>query len=147
MRTLHRWVAVMTVVLAVTGCMSTPERRIKNEPGVFAAFPALAQEKIRRGEIEIGFTKDMVRLALGRPHRTQTRITEAGGVDIWVYTGIRYISHFEPVDDGYWYRDRAGRLHRSYETLWIDHGYNQEFPVLRVEFVGNAVKAIERMQR
>ncbi|MEI8351960.1 MAG: hypothetical protein WCG36_06580 [bacterium] len=114
---------------------------------MFAGFSAPVQEKVRRGEIDIGFSRDMVRLALGLPCRNQSRITEAGVTEIWIYTGMRYVSRLEPVDGGYWYRDRAGRLRRSYDSVWIDRGYQEEFPILRVEFYGGVVKAIERMQK
>ncbi|MEI8123079.1 MAG: hypothetical protein WCI20_13670 [bacterium] len=140
--------ALMVIVLSVmAGCMSTPESRIKKEPGVFAAFPPDIQSKVQRGEVAIGFTKDMVRLALGLPRRVNTRITEGGQTEIWVYTGTRYISRYEPVYAGYWYRDRAGRMCRSTDTVWMNHGYSEEYPVLRLEFAGNSLKAIERMQR
>ncbi len=140
--------AVMMVALSVVaGCMSTPESRIQKEPGVFAAFPPDIQSKVQRGEVAIGFTKDMVRLALGMPRHVNTRITEADQVEIWVYTGSRYVSRYEPVDTGYWYRGRDGRMRRSYDTLWMNRGYNEEYPLLRLEFTGNSLKAIERMQR
>lgn len=144
---MKKWVLVAAVAMMVSGCVSTPDRRIQNEPGVFASFPATVQEKVRRGEADIGFTRDMVRLALGRPHRIQSRITSAGTTEIWIYMGMRYVSRLEPADGGYWYRDRAGRLHRSHDSLWIDHGYREEFPVMRVEFSGGVVTAIERMRK
>lgn len=147
MQHLFKWASLVVVVLAVAGCVSTPERRIRKEPGVFAAFPAPVQDKVRRGEIDLGFTRDMVRLALGQPHQVQTRITEAGVTEIWIYMGTRYVTRMEPAGGGYWYRDRAGRLHRSYDGVWMDHGYRESFPLLRVEFAGGVVKAIERMQR
>jgi len=140
-------VVIVVALSVVAGCMSTPESRIKKEPGVFAAFPPDIQSKVQRGEVAVGFTKDMVRLAMGVPRRVNTRITEGGQTEIWVYTGSRYISHYEPVYSGYWYRDRSGRMVRSTDTVWMNRGYNEEYPVLRLEFAGNSLKAIERMQR
>jgi len=147
MRSLGKWAVIASVAVMMSGCVSTPARRIQQEPGMFAGFSAPVQEKVRRGEIDIGFSRDMVRLALGLPRRNQSRITEAGVTEIWIYTGMRYVSRLEPVDGRYWYRDRAGRLLRSYDSVWIDHGYQEEFPILRVEFSGGVVKAIERMQK
>lgn len=139
---------VMMVLLCVAaGCVSTPANRIKKEPGVFSSFPPEVQAKVQKGEVEVGFSRDMVRLALGLPQRVHTRITEAGQLEIWIYMGIRYISHYEPVDSGYWYRDRAGRMRRAYDTMWVDRGYSEQFPTLRIEFADNKVKAIERMKR
>lgn len=139
--------AMMAGCCLMAGCVSTPADRIKKEPGVFAAFPPEVQAKVQKGEVEIGYTRDMTRLALGMPQRVHTRTTETGQVEIWIYLGIRYVSHYEPMDTGYWYRDRAGRLRRSYDTMWVDRGYSEEFPVLRLEFSGDKLKAIERIRR
>ena len=57
-----RWFAgccMMGLVLAA-GCLSSPERRIQKAPEVFAAFPPDVQAKVRKGEVDIGFTPDMV---------------------------------------------------------------------------------------
>jgi hypothetical protein len=135
------------MLCGMTGCVSTPARRIEKEPGVFASFPSEIQAKVQKGEVDLGFTRDMARLAQGRPHRVHSRITEAGQVEVWIYMGSRYISRFEPMDSGYWYRDRAGRMRRSYDTVWMDRGYSEEFPTLRLEFLDNKVKVIERLKR
>lgn len=135
------------LAVLVAGCVSTPESRIKRDPGLYASFPPDVQAKVKQGQVEVGFTKDMARIALGTPQRIHNRVTEAGQVEIWLYMGYRYISHYEPMDSGYWYRDRAGRLRRSYDPVWVDRGYSEEYPTLRLEFVGDQLKAIERMKR
>lgn len=139
--------AVTAMALVMTGCVSTPARRIAKEPQVFSTFPPDVQAKVREGKVELGFTRDMVRLAKGRPHRLSSRVTVAGTVEVWTYVGVRHVSDRVPVDSGYWYRDRAGRLRRSYDTVWLDRGYDEEFPTLRLEFTGDAVTAIEQLAR
>lgn len=146
MKTILRSVLVMMVIV-VAGCVSTPADRIKKEPRVFASFPPEIQAKVKQGVVEVGFTPDMVRLALGLPRRINTRITEAGQSEIWIYTSVRTVAYYEPMNTGYWYRDRAGRMCRSYDAMWIDRGYTEEFPTLRLEFADNKVKAIERLKR
>lgn len=147
MKTAMGMLCLTLAVLITAGCVSTPASRIKKEPEIFAAFPPDIQAKVQRGEIAVGFTKDMVRLAKGRPSRISSRITAAGYQEVWTYTGIRHISRMEPVDTGYWYRDRAGRLYRSYDMMWVDYGYNEEFPTLRLEFAEGKVSAIEQVKR
>jgi hypothetical protein len=137
----------MVALFAVAGCVSTPAKRIQADPATFARFPPDVQAKVQKGEVEVGFTRDMVRLALGRPQRISTRTTEAGQLEIWLYMGIRHMTRYEPMDTGYWYRDRSGRLRRSYDTIWVDRGYSEEYPVMRLEFSDDKVKAIERMTR
>ena len=142
-----RIIGVMAMMALCVGCVSTPATRIQQDPETFSRFAPEIQAKVQKGEVDVGFTRDMVRLALGRPQRVYTRTTEAGQVEIWLYMGIRHISRYEPMDSGYWYRDRSGRLRRSYDMLWVDRGYSEEYPTLRLEFLENRVKAIERLSR
>ena len=44
------------------------------------------QAKIRAGRVDLGFTPEMVRLALGAPARQLTSKTEAGVTEVWIYT-------------------------------------------------------------
>ena len=148
MKTRFMGCIVMAAVMGVmAGCMSTPASRIKKEPGVFATFSPEIQAKVQQGQVEVGFTKDMVRLAQGLPQRVNTRITEAGQAEVWMYLGVRYVDNYVPMDSGYWYRDRSGRMVRTHDTMWMNRGYSEEYPVLRLEFSGNTVKALERLQR
>ncbi|MEI6563125.1 MAG: hypothetical protein WCO42_02320 [bacterium] len=138
---------LFSVLLLVSGCVSTPDSRIKKEPRLFAAFPPDVQAKVQKGDVEVGFTRDMARLALGLPQRLHTRTVETGELEIWIYTNSRFISDYQPMSTGYWYRDRAGRLYRSYDTLWVNRGWYEDYPVLQLEFSGDKLKAIERMKR
>ena len=147
MKRWYGWVACAGLFLIVAGCVSTPASRIKKNPELFASFPVNVQAKVQRGEVEVGFSRVMARLALGLPQRVYTRVSDGGQVEIWIYAGYRYVSQYAPMDTGYWYRDRAGRMRRSYDTMWVDRGYSVEYPALRLEFVGDKVKAIERQQR
>ncbi|MEI8138903.1 MAG: hypothetical protein WCI03_03445 [bacterium] len=139
--------SAMGLMVLVSGCVSTPASRIKKEPQTFAAFAPEIQVKIQKGEIGIGFSRDMVRLALGLPRQVTIRTVESGEAEIWTYTGSRYISSYEPLNTGYWYRDRAGRLNRSYDTMWVNRGWYEDYPVLKLEFVGDKLKAVERIKR
>ncbi|MBI5201132.1 MAG: hypothetical protein HY925_06070 [Elusimicrobia bacterium] len=76
-------IAALAVMLLFS--CSSPEKRIQKRPEVFAAFPAQAQEKIRRGEVELGFSPEMVRMALGPPDRRYERRAGAGRELVWGY--------------------------------------------------------------
>ena len=84
MRPLSAALALVSFAL-LTACASTPESRIADRRGAFNAYPAEVQQKIRAGQVEIGFTDEMVLLALGEPSRKFTRQTEAGETEVWVY--------------------------------------------------------------
>lgn len=82
---LYSIIAVLAT-LVFAGC-STPEIRIKHNPELFASIPAPEQEMIKQGKIAIGFTPDMVRLALGNPDYIARKIDRSGTAETWRYRG------------------------------------------------------------
>ncbi|MBI1374937.1 MAG: hypothetical protein GC159_19640 [Phycisphaera sp.] len=83
-----RALVVLLAAATLGGCAAnTPAKRIEKEPDVFAALPADVQDKVRQGIIDIGFTRDAVRLAKGRPNRVYSRTDKTGANDeVWAYT-------------------------------------------------------------
>jgi hypothetical protein len=142
---IRRGVALVLGALLLAGC-ATPEHRIKQNPALFASFPPEVQTNVRAGRIEVGYTKAMVRMALGAPQRVHTRTTQAGAAEIWIYTDVAYRSRIEPVESTYWYRDRRGDLHPGSQLMWADMQQRYEYAMLRVEFDGDKVKAIEALR-
>lgn len=130
-------------LLLLVGC-ATPARRIEANMDLFNTFPPEAQELIRAGRIDIGFTQPMVKMALGRPDRLFQRKTEKGQSEVWIYTQrlSRPISSF--VDTGYYVRGRNGRRYWNPSGTWVDHDEIYEVERLRVEFDGDRVSAIEQ---
>jgi hypothetical protein len=141
------WLPVALAALALAGCASTPEKRITKNPELFNSFPPEVQAKVRAGHIEMGFSPDMVTLALGRPHRVYSRVTEAGEVSIWAYTSARYDSNIQTVETMGWTPDRRGRLRPFTHRTWVDVGGWDEYDALRVEFREGKVTAIESLER
>lgn len=135
----HRWTAVAALAAAMlTGC-ATPSQRIQRHPETFASFPPEAQALIREGKIDLGFTPEMVRMALGEPTRILHRRDEQGTEVIWSYLTFR--SYGPP--DGYW---------RSY-PLYYRRGYGL-YPVwdrdevtetIRVRFRDGVVTVVESL--
>ena len=72
------------LVLA-TGCASTPQDRIARNRDVYRSFPSEVQRQITAGRVDVGFTPEMVRMALGAPSRVISRQTELGSTEVWVY--------------------------------------------------------------
>ncbi len=136
--------AAWTAVCLAAGCATTPEQRIAREPAVFAAFPPEVQEQVRRGHVDIGFTRDMVRLALGRPNRVASRRTADGETEIWAYTTLLWEpdTQLAPVDRIV--RDRHGRTRIVTDWVWVDTDRRRETTHLRVEFGDGKVVALER---
>lgn len=75
---------LMAVAVLVSACAS-PQSRIRNNLELFASFDPEVQERIEAGQVEIGFTEDMVRMALGEPNRRLRQTTQEGESVAWVY--------------------------------------------------------------
>ncbi len=91
MRLISTGLALFSFAL-LAGCASTPDSRIDRQRGAFSRYPSEVQQKIRVGQIDIGFTGEMVLMALGDPSHKFTRQTETGATEVWVYheTGPRF---------------------------------------------------------
>jgi len=76
---------VITSVLLLAGCASTPQDRISQNRALYESFPADVQRKISAGQVDVGFTPDMVSLAMGKPDQKLTRAEAGGETEVWVY--------------------------------------------------------------
>lgn len=77
-------VSVALIALLLPACAST-NSRIRQQQAAFDAYPPAVQEKIRAGEVAIGFNAAQVRLALGEPDRIYSRETASGAAEVWAY--------------------------------------------------------------
>ena len=66
------------------GC-STVGSRIERHREGFSSWPAVVRQKVAAGEIELGFSAEQVRVALGEPHRISTQATPDGPAEVWSY--------------------------------------------------------------
>lgn len=76
--------AAVVVVLAAAGCNSTAAR-IRANPALFDSLDAVTQRAIRRGEVRLGFTPEMVQLALGQPTLTAGGMAGTEEDSTWIY--------------------------------------------------------------
>ena len=75
---------IPVLALLLAGC-STVDSRIAKNRDVFNTWPAPVQDKVVVGQIDIGFTTDQVRVALGEPDRVFTRTSGDGTSQVWSY--------------------------------------------------------------
>lgn len=68
----------------IAGCQ-TVDSRIKEKPEVFAGLDAATQDKIKQGIIDLGYTEDMVYLALGAPDQKREAVTAQDRSVTWIY--------------------------------------------------------------
>ena len=77
--------AVLAALAAVLSACTTVRTRITRHQAAFDSYPPAVQGKIRAGKVDVGFTREQVAIALGRPDRTYTRKTAAADQEVWVY--------------------------------------------------------------
>jgi len=84
-QTLRVLAIVLAAVFALSACstMSTIEGRTKEKSAVFAAAAPWQQRLMREGWVDVGFTPDMVYIAIGQPDKTAT--ADNGATEIWIY--------------------------------------------------------------
>lgn len=129
-------------VALLAACSSTPDSRIAQSQSAFGGYPAAVQEKIRAGEVALGFTREMVRLALGDPTRQFNRQTEGGTAEVWVYhkSGPRF-------SFGVGIGGAVGRHSSAGVGLSTSSGGYDPEEKMRVEFRDDRVTAIEYVKR
>lgn len=78
--------ALLGILLLSAGCESTGvSSRIEEKATAFAALTPEQQKMIRAGEIELGFTSDMVYMALGKAAKTEIKDTSDGPVTMLTF--------------------------------------------------------------
>jgi hypothetical protein len=119
---------------------STPEARIRRNQALFDALPAAEQALIREGKVGIGFTPDLVRLAVGDPDQRWVRTDAQGQTEVWSYTTYDN-SVGEPLYRGYYHRWYGG-YPVYYDTLYFSDARPREY--FKVSFTAGKVSAIEQ---
>jgi hypothetical protein len=76
--------ALAAFLMLAAGC-STVDSRIAKNRELFSSWPPAVQDKVVQGQIDIGFTAEQVRVALGEPDRVFTRTTADGTSQVWSY--------------------------------------------------------------
>ncbi len=76
------------LALSALAC-STTDSRIKADQELFDRYSTEDQAAIRAGQVEVGFTEDMVRMTLGKPNETTIEIDEHGEILVWAWTKSR----------------------------------------------------------
>jgi hypothetical protein len=79
--------ATLLLALGLTGCESTGSiaGRMQEKSAVYATLKQWEKNYIERGSVAVGFTPDMVYMALGRPNGIDTRDFAAGHAELWTY--------------------------------------------------------------
>jgi outer membrane protein assembly factor BamE (lipoprotein component of BamABCDE complex) len=129
---------------AFAGC-TTANTRISEHTAEYASLDPATQAAIKRGEINPGYTTDMVYMALGRPLQT-TR--DASGETVWVYHHEPPTAYNETIHAGFRRRVVYDPVKRSNDII-IEPIDTKAFPNLvpynlRLTFQNDRLVRIDR---
>ena len=136
------------LALALTAC-STVQSRIEEKQHVYNTLDPQTQARIREGLVDVGYTTDMVYMAMGAPSERRERVTEGSHETTWIYSayyqeyeGSRMVGYRRHV-----YFDRVHRAYRVYyEPVHADLYSEQEEERTRIVFLDGRVTAIEQVK-
>jgi hypothetical protein len=135
-------------LLALAGCNTTASR-IQQKSEVFASLPPADQARLRKGDVAIGDTPDMVFIAIGAPDRRIERTSAGARRMEWIYR--RYDESYEgEAFAGYRRRvafdPRTGRRFIYSEPVYADVYRSEVEEHLRVTFENGRVSAIDELK-
>ena len=146
MKTNYFTLSIVALMLGLAGCQNV-ESRIKQKPEVFAKLDVATQDKIKQGIIDLGFTEEMVYLALGDPDQKKESVSATGQTLTWIYNtyyerydgmnhlGYRRQVYFDPYLNTY-------RVH--YHPAFIDSYVTEKEERIRIVFKDGKVSVIEQ---
>jgi len=130
----------------LAGC-STIQSRIKEKAAVYAALDAATQEKIKQGRVEIGYTPDLVYMALGAPDEARERTSSHGQQLVWTYTSV-YHEYVGTAEVGYRrvyvQNPKSGAVYVYLDPVYSDVYRDQVQEDIRIIFRNGRVAVIER---
>lgn len=132
-----RFIALVAV-MALAAC-GTTSSRIQGKQAEFDRYPVETQQKIRAGNVGIGFTPEQVRLALGEPSRIYTQQTAGGESEVWAYQDAKPAFSFG-------LGAFSGGGSGVGGGVGVGTGGNSDDKI-RVTFVGGSVTAVEQVAK
>ncbi len=82
---LRGWLALLGATAIALAACSTTDSRIRRHQALFDGYPPEVQHNLRNGVIGIGYSPEMVLMALGKPDRRTEVQTGDGTAEIWTY--------------------------------------------------------------
>lgn len=139
--------AWLSALLLAAGCESARESRIRQNPHVYNQLDPEDQYKIQQGVIDLGYSPDMVYLALGAPDQRRDTLTSEGLRQVWIYNtfyeryeGTRHVGYRRQL-----YYDRFhGRYRIHYAPVYADAYRPHLEEQIQVEFFNGRVVAVEQ---
>ena len=146
LKTMKLRLTLLAVLLGLTGC-STFEKRAEQKSEVYARLDAETQGKLKQGLVEIGYSPDMVYIALGTPDQRNETVTAKGRKEIWIYNsyyteyrGTDHVGYRRYVD----YNPITKKYFVYYEPVRVDVYRDRIEERIRITFEDGKVTMIEQ---
>lgn len=141
-------VAAIAAALALSGC-DTFASRAHEKAAVYQSLPPATQQRLHRGQISVGDSKDMVYIALGYPDEVRQMATAQGVQTVWIYR--TYWQQYEGSEWVGWHRTIVPMANgRGYyvvhEPVTEDVYSTHADEVIRVTFVNGVVAAVQQQR-
>jgi hypothetical protein len=78
-------IALCTATALVLLACSTTGSRIRAQQAAFDGYPETVQQNLRNGAIEVGYTPEMVLIALGEPDRKVDAVSGEVAAQVWTW--------------------------------------------------------------
>lgn len=146
MRSLRLTFLLVCALGTLAGC-NTFERRSREKATVYNTLDPNTQQRLKRGEIAVGDTTDLVYIALGNPDERRGSTTAEGEVMTWVYN-VYWQEYAGTAQLGYRrivvYDPGLKRYVIYYEPVRTDVYRNRVEERIRIEFRDGRVRSIEQ---
>lgn len=146
---MHRVFALACLALLLGGCSTIPSR-IEEKSAAFAALDADTQNKIRLGRVDVGYSPDLVYIALGTPDERLTKTTTTGTSETWIYNNYHqeYLGRVHTGYRQYTYIDpKTRQAIVTYEPVYSSIFRDRVDERIRIHFKANQVETIEHVKR
>ena len=144
----HWFIFACLAVLGLAGC-STVQSRIEEKAAVFNALSPEQQARIQQGLVDVGYTQDMVYIAMGKADRVKERASEGGTETVWIYNSYYQEyegSHFVGYRRSVYYDPRIKAYRVYYTPVHTDVYRDRVEEVARIVFKDGKVSAIEQVK-
>lgn len=146
---MHRLFALTCLALLLGGCSTIPSR-IEEKSTAFAALDADTQNKIRRGQVEVGYSPDLVYIALGTPDERLSKTSTSGTTETWIYNSYRqeYLGNARTGYRQYVVIDpKTRQAVVIYEPVYSSVYRDRVDERIRINFKASQVESIEQVKR
>ena len=135
---IYRLFALASLALLLGGCSTIP-RRIED-----------TQNNIRLGRVDVGYSPDLVYIALGTPDERLTQTTKTDTNETWIYNNYHqeYLGRVQTGYRQYTYIDpKTRQAIVTYEPVYSSIYRDRVDERIRIHFRAGQVASIEQVKR